>query len=178
MVKAEEHITGLNREAMDAATALARIAVENAEKLVQLQLETLRATLDDSLRGARDLAQVKDPQQYAAQRAKAVEHGVERMMDYSGKMYELVAATQAEIGRLMEARLAAVGREMSRALDDAAKAGPAGAAPAVDAIRQSLAATNAMIETLSKTARQFAQAADVSVKSAAGAVKPRAKKRT
>lgn len=177
MVKVSEPVTAFNRNAADTALKLAALSMDNAEKLVRLQLETVREALEESLRSAQALAQVKDPQQYAEQRAKSLEHNLDRLMAYSGKVYDLAAATQAEFGRLMETRLAAISREMAQMVDEAAKTAPPGSAPALDAIKQTLAATNTMVDTMAKTAKQFAQAADTGIKSAARTVKPGAKKR-
>jgi phasin family protein len=177
MVKTPEQFTDLNREAADTASRLAALTLENAEKLIRLQLETMHGVLEDSLRHAQALAQVKDSRQYVEQRAKAFEQGMERMMAYSGRIYDLAAATQSQLGKLMEARLAALAHGMTQIADEAAKSAPAGSTPALEAFRQTLAATNALVETMSRTAKQLAQAADANIKSAADTVKAGTKRR-
>lgn len=181
MVKTPEQISAANKAAVDTAMKLAQISMENAEQLVRMQLEAARGMLEDYLKSAKALAEAKDPQQLAALRARALESGVEQMTAYSRGIYDLVAKTQAEFGRIMESRIAAFNREVAQLVDDAAKSAPSGSEPAIAAMKQTLAATNAMIDTMTKAAKQFTEAADSNIKSATAAathaVKGSAKKR-
>ena len=100
---------------------------------------------------------------------KGTRDSVEQVTAYSRSVYDIAAKTQAEFGKIMEQRFAAFNRNMEQVVDDVAKSAPAGSAPALAAIRQTLAATNAMVDTLARTAKQFAEAADTNIKSAAAA---------
>lgn len=181
MVKTPAQISEANKAAVDTAMKLAQISMENAERLVRLQLEAAKSMLEDNLQSAKALAEAKDPQQLAALRAKALESGVEQMTAYSRGIYDLAAQTQVEFGKIMEGRIAAFNREVAQLVDDAAKSAPAGSEPAIAAMKQTLAATNAMIDTMTRAAKQFTEAADSNIKSAAAAathaVKGGAKKR-
>lgn len=175
MVKTPAQISEANKAAVDTAMKLAQISMENAERLVRLQLDAAKGMLEDNLKSARALAEAKDPQQLAALRAKALESGVEQMTAYSRGIYDLAAQTQAEFGKIMEGRIAAFNREVAQLVDDAAKSAPAGSEPAIAAMKQTLAATNAMIDTMAKAAKQFTEAADSNIKSAAAAATHAAK---
>lgn len=169
MVKVPEQISELNRTTVETAMSLAKLSMENAEKLVRLQLETVREMLEDNLKNARALTEAKDPQQFSQLQAKVMEESVEQVAAYSRSVYELASSTQAEFGKLMESRFAAFNRGIGQMVDDAAKSAPAGSEPAIAAIRQTLVATNALVDTLTKTAKQFADAADTNIKSATAA---------
>lgn len=175
MVKTPEQISEASKTAVDTAMKLAQISMENAERLVRLQLEAAKGMLEDNLQSAKALAEAKDPQQLAALRARALETGVEQMTAYSRGIYDLAAKTQAEFGKIMESRIAAFNREVAQLVDDAAKSAPAGSEPAIAAMKQTLAATNAMIDTMAKAAKQFTEAADSNIKSAAAAATHAAK---
>jgi phasin family protein len=182
MVKTPEHISAANQAALEAAMKLAQISMENAERLMRLQLDAAKGMLEDNLRNAKALVEAKDPQQLAALHAKALESGVQQMTDYSRGIYDLAAKTQVEFGKIVEGRVAAFSREVAQMAEETAKSAPAGTEPAIAAMKQTLAATNAMIDTMTKVAQQFSQAADSNIKSATaaavGAVKSGAKKRT
>jgi phasin family protein len=181
MAKPPEQITELNRATVETAMKLAQISVHNAEHLVRLQLDTIKDMLEENLKHAKALTDAKDPQHFAALRAKAMEESVGQVMRYSRSVYDLAATTQAEFGKIMEQRLAAFSREVTHLVDDAAQAAPAGSEPAIAAFRQTLAATHAMVETMTKTAKQLADAAHSNIQSAtaagAHATKSGAKKR-
>ena len=169
MIKAPEQVTELNRATVETAMSLAQVALENADKLVRLQLETVREMLEENLKNAKALTDAKNPEQLAELRAKVTEDSVEQVTAYSRSVYDIAAKTQAEFGKIMEQRFAAFNRSMGQMVDDAAKSAPPGSAPALAAIRQTLAATNAMVDTLARTAKQFAEAADTNINSAAAA---------
>ncbi|MEK6592300.1 MAG: phasin family protein [Pseudomonadota bacterium] len=166
MVKTPEQISAANQAAVETAMQLAQISMQNAERLVRLQLDAAKGMLADNLKNAQALTEVKDPQQLAALRAKALESGVEQMTAYSRSIYDLAAKTQAEFGKIMESRIAAFSHEVTQLVDEAAKSAPAGSAPAIAAMKQALATTNAMIETMTRAAKQFTQTADTNIKSA------------
>jgi len=185
MNKAPEQLTQLNRGAIEAALALATVSMDSMEKLARLQMETTRAVLDGGLAQSQSLADAKDPQQLAAMRTTALGHGLEQMGAYSRSVCDVAAKAQSEIGKIMESRYAEFNRELAQLVKEAAKSAPAGAEPALAVVKQSMAATNQMVEALTKVAKQVAETADANVKSAAnraiaqatGKAKGKAKKR-
>ncbi len=76
-----------------------------------------------------------------------------------------------EFGKLTEARFATFSREIAQMMDSAAKSAPAGTEPVLAAIKQAMAATTAMVDTLDKTAKQLAEVADANLRSATNAAK-------
>lgn len=170
MVKLPENVVELNRTTIETAVKLAQVSMENAEKLVRMQLDVAKDMLEGNLKNVKSLADAKgDPQQLAGLRAQVMGDSMEQMAAYSRSIYDLAAKTQAELGKLMEQRFAAFNRDVTQWMDEAAKSAPAGAEPAVAAIKQTLVTTNAMVETLTKTAKQFAEAAESNLKSATAA---------
>jgi phasin family protein len=61
---------------------------ENAERILALNLETTRATLDQSAGAARQLAAVREPRDLLALRAQSQQQ-VEAVMAYSRKLFEI-----------------------------------------------------------------------------------------
>jgi phasin family protein len=170
MVKLPENVIELNRTAVETAMKLAQVSMENAEKLVRMQLDTAKNILEGNLKNAKNLTEAEgDPQQLVELRTQVLGESMEQMADYSRSVYDLASKTQAELGKLMEQRFAAFNRDVAQWVDEAAKSAPAGTEPAVAAIRQTLATTNAMVDTLAKTTKQFAEAAELNIKSATAA---------
>lgn len=66
MVKTPEQISQANQVAVETAIQLAQISMQNAERLVRLQLDAAKDMLADNLKNAKALGDVKDPQQLAA----------------------------------------------------------------------------------------------------------------
>src|SRR5665647_538702 len=157
MTKLPENVIELNRTTVETAVKLAQVSMENAEKLVRMQLDVAKDMLEGNLKNVKSLSDAKgDPQQLAELREQVMGDSMEQMAAYSRSVYDLAAKTQAELGKLMEQRFAAFNRDVTQWVDEAAKSAPAGAESAVAAIKQTLATTNAMVETLTKSAKQFA----------------------
>jgi hypothetical protein len=66
MYQAPEHLIALNKANLEAALRFAGLALEGAERLIDVQLKTAKSVLADGLQSARVLASVKDFDQFAA----------------------------------------------------------------------------------------------------------------
>lgn len=175
-----EQFTELNQAGVDHALRFSQIALDNTERLFKVQLEASKSALEEGVKNAKAVAEVKDVQELIALRAKLAETGVEKALAFSRSVYEVASEAQAELTKLIEDSLAAYGKGVANFVDRAAKSAPAGSDVAVTALKSTVAATTAAFDTLTKATKQVASFADASVKAAtqatAAAVKPTAKK--
>ena len=65
MYQAPEQLIALNKANMEAAARFAGVAIQGAERIVDLQLKAAKEAFADSIENAKALASVKDPQQFA-----------------------------------------------------------------------------------------------------------------
>jgi phasin family protein len=158
----KEELTELSQENLDSAIRLARISMESAEKLVKLQLEASRTFVEDNVRNVKALAQAKMPEDLAALRRKFAESSFTKAMEYSRSLYEIAAETQAEFKHLMERRIAEYGR------DDTPNASPfhAGVDLVTSALKATMAASTAAMDTLTQAAKQMSNFAEASFSAA------------
>lgn len=166
MYNATEQFAELNTASVDQALRIAQVAFDNAERLFKLQLEATKAVLEDNVQSTKALAEVKDFQEFINLRTKLTETGVEKAMGYSRSVYEVASEVQAEVGKLVEEGLAAYTKNIATLVEKAAKNAPAGSDAAVSALKSTVAATTAAIDTLTKASKQVASFADASVKAA------------
>ncbi len=169
MLKGNEQLTGINREAVAAATRMTRISMDSAERVIALQLEFARQSLEDATKAARALAGAKDVQELLALRAKGAESAIEKLMGYSRGLYEVASDAQAEFSKFAEERMTRLQAAMAESVDQAAQSAPAGSDVAVAALKSSMAATTAAFDSFTKAARHMASFADAGVKAAGGA---------
>lgn len=173
-----EQFAQLSRSSIDASLAIAKIAMESAEQLARLQMDAVRKVISQGVAQTQALAGAKDTQDFAATRLASLENGLEQVAAYSRTVYEVSTQAQGEIGKVLENRYSEFNRGLSELVDEAAKSAPAGSEPAVAMIKQSMAASNQVIDALAQVVKQVSQTADANVKSAAGAAaKTPAKKR-
>jgi phasin family protein len=169
MSKAPETLNELNHKAAEAALRLTQLSIEQGERLMKLQMDALRAMLDDSMKGARSLMEARDPQQWGALQQKAMQEMLARMTEYSRSVQDIAGRTQKEIGELAESRASAMHAQFQTMVDELAKSAPPGSEAAVAAMKQSLATAKSLAETLTKSAQQMAKSAESAIKAASEA---------
>ena len=167
MTTAANPFSELGRATLDTAAKAARISMDSAERTIAVQLEYAKGALSQATLTARAVSQVKDVQQLLALRTRLAENAVENMLGYSRSLYEVASEAQSEYARLAEERLARFQQGVTEAVEQAAKAAPAGGDVAVAAMKSQLAAATAAFDSFTKAARHVASYADATVKTAA-----------
>ena len=174
MYQSPDQFMQLGKSSIEAALSLANITLQGAERLVGLQLKTAKEALDEGMRNAKALSDVKSMQDLIALQSSA-QPGIEKALAYSRSVYEVASETQSQINKVLEDRMAKVSGEFVAAVDKAVKNAPAGSESALAAFKSAVAAANTAYESMSKVARD---AADVAVSNAAThAAKASAKKK-
>jgi len=171
MRKVPEDLNELNRKAAETTMQLGQLSFEQGERLLRLQLETVRGMLDDGLKAAKALGEASDPQQWSALQERNLRHMFSRIVEYSRSVQDLAGKTQQEIGGAVESRLQAINAQFEAMVDEMAKSAPPGSEAGFAAMKQSLAAARAMADTLHKTTEQFVQSAQSAIQVAADAAK-------
>jgi phasin family protein len=166
MYNATEQFAELNKAGVDQALRLAQIAMDNTERLVKLQFDATKAAFEENVKNTKALAEAKDLQDLIALRTKLAENGVEKAVGYSRSIYEVASEAHAEVSKVVEEGLASYTKSVANLVEKAAKNAPAGSDAAVSALKSTVAATTAAIDTLTKASKQVASFADASVKAA------------
>jgi phasin family protein len=161
-----EQFAEINKAGVDNALRFAQIALDNAERIINVQLGASKNALEETVKNAKAVSEIKDVQEAIALRAKLAEAGVEKAMSYSRNVYEAASETQAELTKLAEEALSAYTKGITNLVDKAAKSAPAGSDAAVTALKSTVAATTAAIDSFTKASKQVADFADASVKAA------------
>ena len=167
MYQTPEQIIAMNKANLEAAMRFAGVAIEGAERMIDLQMKAAKSAFADSIQGAKALASVKDFQQLAALKDSLAQPSMEKATAYAKSVYDLSTETQAEIGKLVEAQVADFNKEVVAGLDKMVKSAPAGSEVGVAAIKSAIAAVNSSYDNLTKVAKQFAQASQKNLEAAA-----------
>ncbi len=173
MAKTPDQINELNQKATETAAKLAQLSMEQGEHMIKLQVDAMRSMLDDNMKAVKALMEVRDPQQWGAVQERNMRDMMGRLTDYTRSMQNLAGKTQKEISDVVEDRLHAMNAQCQSLVDSMAEAAPPGSEPVFSAMKQTLSAADGLMDTMSKTAQQFAQTAESAMKVAAdAAVKP------
>ena len=135
-----EQFLAANKAAVDSLLSVANTALASAERIAALNLNTARASLEDSVSGAKAVLGAKDAQEAASIQAALVQPAVEKAVAYSRSVYEITSQTQEELGKMVQAQFGDFQKSVASLADQIAKSAPAGSEGAVAAIQNAIAA--------------------------------------
>ena len=166
-----EQFTAAGKANLDTAVELGQKAFGGVEKLVELNLQVARASLDESAAHARALLAVKDPQELIALQSGVLQPAAEKATAYGRQVYEIVSSTQAEITKLIEAQVATSQQKFQGLVETALKDAPAGSENVTAFLKQAMSASTTAIESAQKAAKQAASMAEANLQSLSKAAK-------
>jgi len=175
MYQTPEQLVALNKANLEMAMKFAGVALQGAERILDLQLKAAKTAFADSVENAKTIAAVKDLQQLAALKDSMAQPSIEKATAYAKSVYDVTTATQAEFGKLVEEQVSEFNKQVVTALDKIVKTAPAGSEVGIAALKSGIAAVNSAYDNVSKVAKQFTEATqsnfDAVVKQAAEGVK-------
>ena len=166
MYAINEYFADFNKSSVDQATKLANVAFMGFEQLVNLNLSTAKSSFDTRTKNFNAPSEITDVQDFVAFRTKMTESGVESALSYSRDAYEIVSGTGSEVTKLVEAGFSTMNKNLAAVVDKAVKSAPAGSDVAVTALKSTMAATTAALDSLTKATRQVVDFTDASVRAA------------
>jgi len=130
------------------------------EKLVDLNLKVIKASLDEVAEKTQQAIEVKDAQEALAFTSSLAQPNAEKAMAYSKHVYDILTGVQVDLTKLTEEQVAQGQQQIADALDQVAKNAPTGSEGAIALVKTSLATANNAYESAVKAARQAADAAE------------------
>ena len=167
MYQTPEQFAAINKANLEVAMKFAGVALQGAERILDLQLKAAKSAFADSVESAKAIASVKDLQQLAALKGSLAQPSIEKATAYAKSVYDVTAATQAEIGKLVEEQVSEFNKQVVTALDKMVKTAPAGSEVGIAALKSGIAAVNSGYDNLSKVAKQFAEATQSNIEAVA-----------
>ncbi len=138
------------------------------EKLVDLNLKVIKATMDEVAQKSQQAIEVKDAQE-ALSFTTAFQPNAEKALAYSKHVYDIFSGVQVDLSKLTEEQIAQGQQQVSAAIDQIAKNAPTGSEGAVALLKSSLNTVNSAYESVAKATRQAADAAESNITAATNA---------
>jgi phasin family protein len=155
-----EQMMAAHKANVETLFGLTNKAFEGVEKLVELNLQVAKASLGEVADNTRAALSVKDAQELLALQATMLQPAAEKAAAYSRHLYDIAAATNAEVAKVAEAQFAEAQKKFASSVDAAMKNAPAGSENAVALVKSAMAAANNAYESVSKAAKQAADVAE------------------
>jgi len=155
-----EQFAAAQKANVETLFGLTNKAFEGIEKLVELNLQVAKAALGEAADTTRAALSVKDAQELLALQAGLLQPTAEKAAAYSRHLYDIAAATNAEVARVAEQTAADAQAKFMNVVDTAVKNAPAGTENAVALVKSAVAAANNAYESVHKAAKQAADVAE------------------
>lgn len=176
MYQAPDQLAAINKANIETAMKFAGIALEGAERMIELQLKAAKAAFADSVEGAKALASVKDLREFAALNDNLAQPSIEKARAYARSVYDVATDTQAEFTKVIDEQVAEFNKQTVAILDKMVKTAPAGSEVGVATLKSAIAAVNSAYENLNKGAKQFTEVTRSNMEAVANQAISRAKK--
>lgn len=166
---------------MESLFGLTTKALEGVEKLVELNVATAKATLNDSAAHAQAVLSVKDAQELLSLQSNLLQPLAEKTAAYHRQVYEIASGSAAELGKAVEGKVAQTQASFASMVDTASQNAPAGSETAVAMMKSAMSAAQNAYESVQKAVKQASDVAEANItqlsKTAAQAVPAAAKTR-
>jgi phasin family protein len=177
MMTAEQLLTA-QKANVEILFGLTAKAFEGVEKLVELNLQVARTAMTEAAETTQAALSVKDAQELLALQAGLLQPAAEKAAAYGRHVYDIAAATNAEVTRVAEATIADAQAKFMSLVDNSVKNAPDGSENAVALVKSAVSAANNAYESVHKAAKQAADVAEANftaiTNSAARAAQPKA----
>ena len=165
MANPNEQLAAWQKAALESTLTYAQASLASAEQLLKLNLDAARNALEQAGKNTRDLLSISDPQDLVQLRSKIAQTNMQQTASYAQNIYELVSQTKALLTKLNEEQFSRLNKEATAGAEQLSKGTP-GADVASATVKSTLAATNAMMDSLNRATKQFAELSDASIKAA------------
>ncbi|MDR0233806.1 MAG: phasin family protein [Zoogloeaceae bacterium] len=169
MTLSPEQLSAANKAVVDSMLSLAATALDSAERVAALNLNTVRSVLEDSVTSAKAFINVKDPQEALSLQASMAQPNVEKAVAYTRSIYEISDQAKESIARQAAANFADWQKQSSSLMEQISKSSPVGSDVAVAALKSAMSAANSAFDSLNKAAKQFSEIAEANVAAATNA---------
>jgi phasin family protein len=165
-----DQFAATNKANLDTLLGLTAKAFESVEQLTALNLQVVKASLNEVAQSSLALQSAKDPQALMALQAEMLQPAAEKAASYGRQVYDIISAAKADVEKVAAAQAAGMQTLLTSAMDAAAKNAPEGSGSGVAMFKTAMAAANNAFDGMQKATRQATEAAEANYKAVTGSV--------
>jgi len=173
-----EQLSALQAANLGLLVDLTNKTIAAFEKLAELNLQTIRASVAETQDNIQKAFAAKDMQELLALQASLWQPATEKVQAYHRQWVEITSAARTEFAKVADAQYEANKRRMQDVIDSATKSAPAGSEAAVAAWQSALSATTTLCDTMQQTTKQAIEVAESNLDIAAAAASNAARQAT
>ncbi|HJV73683.1 MAG TPA: TIGR01841 family phasin [Noviherbaspirillum sp.] len=126
----------------------------SAEKLIKLNLSTIKAVLEDASAVAGELLAVKDPAEYFSLVRAQAKPNINRAIAYGGHFATIVRMMHSDFSNAAETQIGAVSRKVNELVEQTVSKAPVGSEAMMAVVKSAFGNTGNGYEQLTRTAKQ------------------------
>lgn len=161
-----EQLAAAQQANVEVMSALLRTAFSGVERLTAINLAVTRDFFNNTVAGTQQLMSAKDASDLSKLNAELAKPGVEKLVDYSRSVYDLVAEMQKEITSVLEAQYSSFTKNASSAVDKATAGAPLGGDVFAATMKSMLGASTKAFDSMTSMAKQLSDIAETNVQAA------------
>ncbi len=160
-----EQLAAAQKANAEVMTTLMRAAFNGMERLAALNMAASREFFNTAVSNTQQLLSIKDPSELSKLNANLAQPALEKWMDYTRSIYDLVGSVQKEVGSVVEGQYAQFSKTAAANLDKTRSA-PGGDILAAT-MKSMLDASGRAFDQMNAMARQAADIAEANLQVAA-----------
>lgn len=162
-----EQLIAAQKANIEVMTALMRTAFSGVERLTAINLAASRDFFNNTVANAQQLMAAKDPSEIAKLNTAQAQPGMEKLVDYSRSVYDLVAQMQKDITSVVEAQYSTFTKNATSAVDKATAGAPVGGDVFATTMKSMLSASTKAFDNMTAMAKQLSEITEANVQVAA-----------
>ena len=147
-------------------SSLASKTFESVGKMVDLNINIAKTSLEDSTVTARQLLAARDPQEFVSLSAAQAQPTAAKALAYGRHLVSIASSAQAELTRAADEQFTETGRKVFALVDNVSKNAPAGSENMLAMMKSAIGNANAGYEQFSKTTKQAVEVMEANMNSA------------
>jgi len=171
-----EQFASTNKANVETLFGLTNKAFEGVEKLLELNLQVAKSALEEAAETSLAALSAKDAQALLTLQAGLLQPAADKAAAYSRQLYEIAAATKAEVNKVAAETAADAQQSLIASFDAVVKNAPTGSESGVALLKSAVAAATNAYESLQKATKQATEVAEANFTAAATTATKKAKR--
>jgi phasin family protein len=161
-----EQLAAAQKANAEVMTALLRTAFNGVERLTALNMAASREFFNNTVATTQQLLSAKDANEAAKLNAELAKPNVDKWMEYSRSVYDLVGQMQKEVTSVMEAQYSTFTKNANSVVEKAKTAAPVGGDVFAATMQSMLSASTKAFDNLTGMAKQLSDIAEANMAAA------------
>ena len=165
-----EQFAATNKANFETLMGMTAKAFEGVEQLTALNMQVVKASLDEATETGLAALSAKDPQSLFALQATLLQPSAEKATAYGKQVTAIVASIKADVEKVAGQQAAAAQSSFTALIEAAGKNAPAGSGNGIELFKSAMATANNAFDGLQKAGRQAAETAEANYAAVTGSM--------